>query len=212
MSARLFIPFILFCFGPGLSSFSQNLDSIRKAFNEIENETEWVDFSSRVKEFYQLQKSMKNEARAFELYLLYVKSRDSLNEYASRDKTMKRQTQREFDSRATADSIRISEEKKVAKILLEKKQTQRYALFAGLGMIAFFGVFMFGRFKTTQKQKRIIERQKSEVEKQKQITEEQRDIVEHKQKEILDSIRYAKRIQDSLLPNEKYIAKHLTKQ
>ena len=35
----------------------------------------------------------------------------------------------------------------------------------------------------------------------------QKEIVEEKQKEILDSIRYAKRIQQSLLPTEKYIDK-----
>ncbi len=36
-------------------------------------------------------------------------------------------------------------------------------------------------------------------------------IIEEKQKEILDSIRYAKRIQNFLLPSEKYITKHLNK-
>lgn len=35
------------------------------------------------------------------------------------------------------------------------------------------------------------------------------DLIEEKQKEILDSIRYAKRIQQSLLPTEKYIDKTL---
>ncbi len=35
--------------------------------------------------------------------------------------------------------------------------------------------------------------------------------VERKQKEILNSIRYAKRIQQSLLPNEKQIDKNLDK-
>jgi len=35
------------------------------------------------------------------------------------------------------------------------------------------------------------------------------DLIEEKQKEILDSIHYAKRIQTALLPNEKYIDKHL---
>ena len=50
----------------------------------------------------------------------------------------------------------------------------------------------------------IISAQKEEVEKQKQIVEEH-------QKEIIDSIRYAKRIQRALLPTEKYIAKHIKK-
>ncbi|MBL7911338.1 MAG: hypothetical protein JNJ41_09820 [Bacteroidia bacterium] len=45
--------------------------------------------------------------------------------------------------------------------------------------------------------------------KQKSIIEIQKKVVEDHQKEILDSIHYAKRIQTSLLPPEKYISKHL---
>lgn len=44
--------------------------------------------------------------------------------------------------------------------------------------------------------------------KQKQIIEHQKKFVEEKQKEILDSIYYARRIQKSLLPTEKYIEKN----
>ncbi len=39
----------------------------------------------------------------------------------------------------------------------------------------------------------------------------QNKLIEQKQKEILDSIRYAKRIQQALLPNQKYISKFLKK-
>jgi hypothetical protein len=41
------------------------------------------------------------------------------------------------------------------------------------------------------------------------IIEQQRDEVENKNKEVMDSIRYAKRIQQSLLPTDKYIQKNL---
>lgn len=37
----------------------------------------------------------------------------------------------------------------------------------------------------------------------------QKELVEEKQKEILDSIHYARRIQNSLLPNEKYIQRKM---
>ncbi|MGZ4033974.1 MAG: hypothetical protein ACXVP4_03845, partial [Bacteroidia bacterium] len=37
------------------------------------------------------------------------------------------------------------------------------------------------------------------------VTRKQKIIIEEKQKEMVDSILYAKRIQDSLLPTEKYI-------
>jgi hypothetical protein len=61
---------------------------------------------------------------------------------------------------------------------------------------------MVNRFRVTNKQKKLIEEQKK-------IVEDQKHLVDEKQKEILDSIRYAKRIQDSLLPTETYIQKKL---
>ena len=44
----------------------------------------------------------------------------------------------------------------------------------------------------------------------KNITE-QKQIIEEKQKDIMDSIHYAKRIQTSLLPTEKYIDKSINR-
>jgi hypothetical protein len=61
---------------------------------------------------------------------------------------------------------------------------------------------MFNRYKVTQNQKQIIEDQKIVVEKQKELVDE-------KQKEILDSIKYARRIQQALLPSNKYIKNKL---
>ena len=68
---------------------------------------------------------------------------------------------------------------------------------AGFGLLITFLVVVNNRFRITKKQKNIIEEQKL--------------IVEEKQKEILDSIHYAKRIQQSLLPTEKYIERSLNK-
>ena len=57
--------------------------------------------------------------------------------------------------------------------------------------------------KTLQQQKEIIESQKSEVEAQKYLVEE-------KQKEIIDSISYAKRLQEAILPPQEFINNHLS--
>ncbi|MBK7666333.1 MAG: tetratricopeptide repeat protein [Sphingobacteriaceae bacterium] len=98
-----------------------------------------------------------------------------------------------------------------AKSIAEKKtrDTIIYSVCAGLFLVLVFSFFLFKRFKVTQRQKKLIEVQKAEVERQKQIAEEQRNIVEEKQKEVMDSIRYARRIQQSLLPTEKYIERNL---
>ena len=41
------------------------------------------------------------------------------------------------------------------------------------------------------------------------LISEQKQLIEEKQKDIIDSINYAKRIQQSQLPTEKYINKNL---
>ncbi len=50
-----------------------------------------------------------------------------------------------------------------------------------------------------------------EINKQKDIITKQKLVVDQKQKEIIDSINYASRIQHSLMPTEKYISKHIKK-
>lgn len=64
-------------------------------------------------------------------------------------------------------------------------------------LMAVVAFIIFRSLRTTHKQKLLIEKQKH--------------LVEEKQKEILDSIHYAKRIQTVLMPNEKYIARILSR-
>src|ERR1700757_258126 len=86
----------------------------------------------------------------------------------------------------------------------EKKQQQFiiYAVVFVLIIVFVFSIFLFRRFKITQKQKHIIQSQKDEVFRQKHLVEEH-------QKEIIDSITYAKRLQQAILPADSEIKKHL---
>jgi uncharacterized membrane protein (DUF106 family) len=61
---------------------------------------------------------------------------------------------------------------------------------------------VFNRFRVTNKQKKIIEVQKTQV-------DAAFEKLHEKNKEVLDSIHYAKRIQSALMPNEKYIDRKL---
>ena len=76
-------------------------------------------------------------------------------------------------------------------------------------MLLLFGIFMINRFNVIRKQKKLIELQKKEAETQRLIAERRSEIIEEKQKEILDSIYYARRIQQALITNEFYIEKEL---
>ena len=63
---------------------------------------------------------------------------------------------------------------------------------------------LFKRFK-------ITEQQKITIQKQKLLVDEKAADLAARQKEILDSINYAKRIQQAHLPSEVYISKHINK-
>src|SRR5690606_33494103 len=97
-----------------------------------------------------------------------------------------------------ADSVAYEKEKALnqAKIAqqqaeLKVKRNQQYGLFAFSALIIVFSIFMYNRFRISQKQKEIIASQKQ--------------IVEQKNTEIVDSIKYAKRIQNAILPPGKTI-------
>ena len=153
---------------------------------------------STARELSVIYKDLGNYKAALENYELYIQMRDSLSNQDTRKASIKSQLKYEYEKKAAADSVRVSEEKKLTTVKLKQEKTQRYYLYGGLGLTALFGIFMFNRFRITQKQKNVIQKQKT-------LVEHQKLLVDEKQKEILDSIRYAKRIQQSLLPTEKFI-------
>ncbi len=127
--------------------------------------------------------------KAYEYYTMYISARDSLvNESRTKDIT-RREMQYKFDRKTVADSLKFESEKGIRDIKLKQEKNQRFILYLGLILVIVFAAFMFNRFKVTKKQKQVIELQK--------------DLVEEKNKEITDSINYAKRLQDAILPPEK---------
>jgi len=73
-----------------------------------------------------------------------------------------------------------------------------YFVLIGLGSAILFGIFMYSRLRITKRQKKTIEEQKKETEKQKEI-------ILDKNKEIVDSINYAKRLQDAIFPTKEMV-------
>ncbi len=63
-------------------------------------------------------------------------------------------------------------------------------------------MFLLTRFRITRRQKTVIEKQK---------VDEAFDLLHEKNKEVIDSINYASRIQRALLSPEKYIATNLSR-
>lgn len=89
---------------------------------------------------------------------------------------------------------------KLLEIEKESEKKQKKYLYLIILIVVLITIGSIIAYFRQRKLKKLINIQKDEVEKQKHAIEE-------KQKEMLDSIRYARRIQTSLLPTEKYIDK-----
>ena len=89
-------------------------------------------------------------------------------------------------------------------------------------VVAVLFIFYFVKYRERALRKRSIElesmvtertadvvREKKEADKQRLEAEHQKEIVEEKQKEISDSINYAKRIQNAILPSNRFFMTHL---
>jgi hypothetical protein len=140
------------------------------------------------------------------MYEKYIDMRDSIASENTRRKIIEDDFKFTYEKKVAEDRVKAIHEKKVnearANARLEKEQLIKYFLYAGLALTIIFGFFMFNRFRVTHRQKNIIEEQKIVVEKQKKLVEE-------KQEEMMDSIRYAKRIQQSQMPSENQVHKQM---
>ena len=100
------------------------------------------------------------------------------------------QKESEYKIQREKDKIKSDSEKKQQRIIL-------YCSIGGLALTIVFLYFIFKRYRHSLKQQKIIE--------------EQKKLVEIKNKEITDSINYAKRIQEAMLTSEQEFTKNFKK-
>ena len=137
--------------------------------------------------------------------------RDSVNNQETKKASIKSQLKYEYEKQAAADSVKHAQAQKVKdaqlraqNASLKQQKTQRYVLYGGLLLVVGILIFMINRFRITQRQKALIQKQKVFV-------DEAYEKLHEKNKEVLDSIHYAQRIQKALITSEKYIDKQLNK-
>jgi tetratricopeptide (TPR) repeat protein len=144
---------------------------------------------------YLIYEKLGDYRASHEHYKKFKLYEDSLVNLTNKEAALKGQMQYEFDKK---ELLLKSENERYSLLQKQEISRQRWIIFTvigGLLITLIFSFFLFSRFKIIKRQKKIIEHQK--------------EIVEEKQKEVLDSIQYAKRIQQSLLPNERFISRIL---
>lgn len=148
-----------------------------------------IEISKKVGDISDQQSSYKTLSDAYakqnnykEAYENFVQFKALTDSIFNTDKSKQlgdMKTQFEVDKKETELKEKADAQQKV-------QQTITLSV-AGVLLIVFvFSIFLFRRFKVTQRQKVVIEKQKH--------------LVEEHQKEIVDSITYAKRLQNAILP------------
>lgn len=154
-----------------------------------------------LQQLVQYELAFGNKTKGFELMDSFLGLKDSLlsleNMELIKNINAKYETEKK-DLQIKNQSLEISAKEKA-------NEAKNKILIIGticLLAVLIFAFIAYNNFKKTQKANIIINSQKQQVELQKEEIETQKLIVEEKQKEILDSIHYAQKIQSAVLTGE----------
>jgi serine phosphatase RsbU (regulator of sigma subunit) len=134
-------------------------------------------------------------------YLEQDAIQDSLAELTSQDLVKKMSM--EYETEKKELQIKgLQSEQALSKAEAGRQKTQKMLLLTGLVAALLVGILFLYGFVQKRKDNQVIALQKEEVEKQKELLEE-------RNKDITDSINYAKRIQHAILKSEEHVSQHL---
>ena len=139
------------------------------------------NFCENLSGLYELKGDNKS---ALQFYKRYIITRDSLYNEETTKKTVKAEMNFEFEQK----EIIAKQERARQKII-------RNSFIGAFAMMFILAIAVLRGYKLKQKANQLIS--------------EQKVLVDIKNKEITDSIKYAKRIQQSLFPTEKYIERNI---
>ncbi|WP_317898373.1 tetratricopeptide repeat protein [Aurantibacillus circumpalustris] len=137
----------------------------------------------------------KQHKEALAMFELYVQMRDSINNLETKKSALKSQFKYEFEKKEAVLKEQQMRERSLAQEKSQKQKLIIWTVVFGMLVVILFLAIVFSQLQKTKKQKILINQQKI--------------LVDEKQKEILDSIHYAKRIQFALLASDNMLSAHL---
>lgn len=163
---------------------------------QLGNQLGYPDFIQKtallLSKIYQQSGNYKD---GWEMYSIHINLRDSIINVKNKNLALREGEKYEYEKEK---AIQKAEYNKHLEVIAEQEQKQKvikYAIIGGLVLSVLFGAFVVSRLRITRKQKLVIE--------------EQKELVDEKNQEITDSITYAKRIQEAILPPSIEMNKHL---
>ena len=206
--------------------------------NNLTKALEWGRKALTIGEEYEI-KSAQEEAHQI-LAIQFEKRKDFKNSYyhqkrwleflkqdsllASQRSLLSMDFQRQLQMQKLSDSLAqvVIQEKAENEIMskdleLNQVRFQRFALVGGIGFTFLISLLLLRAYKRKQKANQLISEQKKQVQEQRDLAQQNFETaelakaeVEMRNTEILDSIKYAKRLQEAVLPPQKLVKEWLT--
>lgn len=174
-------------------------EEIQKQIDQIEKQKQALSL---------IEKQVKVNAALLKLKMLELEQREKVllakNEEINQKSTILANQKKEIDKQ----NSRIDEQKKVLNEQLAKIHMQQLILYLFVGMILmliFLGFFIYRNYKIKKQANLKLKLKNEEILKQNEEIVKQRDEIALQKQEIMDSIRYASRIQQAVLPPVKII-------
>jgi len=175
-----------------------------------------IEIKESADALYEVYSANGEYRRALEMFELFILKRDSLDSKTNQKEVIRQQFKYDYDKQSLADSLSFAAEQEKAELVmkeqearLDQEKAQKIGFGIGGGFALLLALVAVFAFVNKRKDNRLIQGQKEEVEIQKAEAEHQREIVEEKNREITDSITYAKRIQTAILPPVRLVKKWL---
>ncbi len=157
-----------------------------------------VNLKEEQKACYEGLSDVYERQKDFEKSLFYYKKfnsvKDSILDIAKTEQIAEMQTKYDSDKKNREIEL-LQKDKDLRESELSNQKTLRNSFIIGFGLVIALIAILLNRYRIKTRASEALELKNR--------------IIEEKQKEILDSIHYAKRIQESLLPSEKYIERVL---
>jgi tetratricopeptide (TPR) repeat protein len=149
------------------------------------------------------KEGLGNFQEALRFHKLFSLVQDSIYEEDMNDEIAEMQTKYETEKKEEQIKL-LDKDKEIQAAQIKEQKLIIFFVLGGLVLVFGFAGVLYNRFRVIRKQKLLIAEQKRMVDK---AFEE----LHEKNKEITDSIYYARRIQRALVTNDKYINKHLSR-
>lgn len=204
--------------------YSKALKYGEKAYEQAQKSNDQENVKMVHGVLHKVYRKLGNTGKSLFHFEKYIELTNKTQNFANQQKILSHEYKKKLQLQKEKDSLNTSLIKEktnnqiIAKDLeITRSRNQIYYL-SGAGLFALVVIFLLYRNnRQKQRDKEVIFLQKEEIAKERdkahdnyQIAESNRLQLEERNKEILDSIKYAKRLQEAVLPPQKLVKEWLT--